>query len=144
MITMETTNQQSVQNVKTRRDETIIDMVKHLQTIAPPHPQYLSSCRFRPRSTHPARSPRSAYSLRLARLRRPPSSAPSVISCSGRLSRDDLFWPPSQVTDTQLSDPATCILVNTAKMTLISCAADDGGTMYYFAVPPCRKGRARR
>jgi hypothetical protein len=146
-ITMAITNQQAEQNVGAHNDHIMVDMLRRLRRVGPPRLRYLYSRRFRPRPARSvarsARSPRSASSIDLPQSRRRHPSALSAIPSSGRSTMDDLFWPPSQVTEAQLSDPATRIILNTAEMTLISCVVD-GGTMYYFGVPACRNRRARR
>ncbi|KAJ0131840.1 GPN-loop GTPase 3 [Fusarium oxysporum f. sp. albedinis] len=126
---METTSQQAKGKGRAHQDQMMIHMIKCLRHLSP-------------RTTRPARSSRSS-SIRLARSRRRPrSSTFSANHSNDRLSKDDLFWPPSEVTNAQLSDPTTRILMNTAEGTIISCVVN-GGTMHYFGIPPCRTSRAR-
>jgi hypothetical protein len=140
---MGTMAKEAERNARACLDQIMIDMMRRVRHVSHPHPRPLLLHQFRPRSTRRARSPRTSYSVRLARSRRPRSSTLPANHSSGRPSKDDLFWPPSQVTNAQLSDPATRILINTPEETLISCVVD-GGTTYYFGVPPCRESRARR
>jgi hypothetical protein len=134
-IRMAITNRQTEQNVRTSNDQTMIDVLRLAQRMSPPRPRRQSSHHSPPRSTRPARSPGSAHSTRRPDSRRHRLSALPLIPSGGRLSKEDLFFPPSQVTEAQLCDPATRVILNTPEMTLISCVVD-GGTMYYFGVPP--------
>ncbi|CZR49941.1 uncharacterized protein FPRO_16145 [Fusarium proliferatum ET1] len=140
---METTTQPVEQPARAHQDQLMIDMILRLRHAPTPRPRHLVPRQFRPRSTRPARSPRTASSVRLAQSSRARSSNLPINHSSGRPSKDDLFWPPSQVTNAQLSDPATRILINTKEATLVSCLVN-GGTMYYFGAPSSRKSRARR
>ncbi|KAF4461455.1 hypothetical protein FALBO_11749 [Fusarium albosuccineum] len=139
---MATPNQQDKRDTRARSDQSMILMLQHLQRITPPPTQGASTRRFRPRSTRSARSPRPASSIRRTRSRRVHPPALSATRSSGRRFGNNLFWLPSQVTEAQLSDPATRIVLNTPDMTLIACAVN-GGTTYYFGVRPCRRSRAQ-
>lgn len=132
---MATTNRQTEQNVRANNDQRMIDILRLAQRISPPRPRRLSSRQFPPRSTRPAHAPRSAYPIRRPQSMRSQPLVLSPIPSRGRLSKEDLFFPPSQVTEAQLCDPATRVILNTAEMTLISCVVD-GGIMYYFGVAP--------
>jgi hypothetical protein len=121
----------SINLATVQNGQEMTEMLKSLAGIyhpAPP-PRRRSSHPLRPRSTRPARSP--TYSLCLVRLRR----------TRGRLIKSGLFHPPPQLTDEHFAHPATQIVANTPKATLISCVFN-GQQGFFFGVAPFAKRTA--